>query len=129
VGVEHKFPVGSEVEATVISTVEFGAFVELEPGVEGMVHISELSQQRVGKVTDVVKVGDRKTLRVIQVDEEARRVKLSLKPAQAPGAETQQQSKPADRPAAKARPQKQGKLKGGMDKHGGLGMGLGDLKL
>lgn len=129
VGVEHKYPVGSEVEAKVISIVDFGAFVELEPGVEGMVHISELSDRRVGKVTDVLNVGDRKTMRVIQVDEEARRIKLSMKPVQsAQTAQAQEEEKqPARSPVKK--PQPKGNLKGGMDAHGGLGLSLKDLKL
>ncbi len=128
VGVQHKYPVGAEVQAKVISTVEFGAFAELEPGVEGMVHISELSDRRVGKVTDVVNVGDVKTMRVIQVDEDARRIKLSMKPAQSAQPAPEQEQQQAPRPTAK-KPVPKGNLKGGMDKHGGLGVGLKDLKL
>lgn len=128
VGAEHKFAVGNIVEAKVTSTPDFGAFVELEPGIEGMVHISELSNRRVGQVTDVLKIGDVEQFRILQVDEDNRKIKLSLKQVAEPA--------PAEAPAApdrkKSRKQAQkhkGNLKGGMDPHGGLGMGLGDLKL
>ena len=53
-------------------TTDFGAFVEILPGKEGLVHISKLSRQRVKKVTDVVRVGDEITVKVIKIDEQGR---------------------------------------------------------
>jgi len=84
VGAEHKYAKNSLVEATVRSTTDFGAFVEIEQGVEGLVHISELSPQRVDRVEDVLKVGDRKQFRVLDIDEEERKVRLSLKAVEHP---------------------------------------------
>ena len=59
---------------------EFGAFVEVLPGQEGLVHISELDEGYVAKVTDVVKMGDRITVKVIGIDEQGK-IRLSRKAA------------------------------------------------
>ncbi|MEM6757067.1 MAG: S1 RNA-binding domain-containing protein [Planctomycetota bacterium] len=80
-GAEAKYPPGEVVECTVKSTTDFGAFVELEPGIEGLVHISELDNRRVENVTDVLHVGDVKPFKVVELDETARKAKLSLKQA------------------------------------------------
>ena len=131
VGVEHKYKANSLVEAKVISTPEFGAFVELEPGVEGMVHISELAAGRVGQVTDVLKVGDTRQFRVLQVNEEDRRIKLSVKAVDNLPQEHAAFDHHSDQPHQKRKTAKvrRDDLKGGMDKHDGLGRGLRDLKL
>ncbi|MEN9826614.1 MAG: polyribonucleotide nucleotidyltransferase, partial [Pseudomonadota bacterium] len=59
---------------------DFGAFVEIKPGVEGLVHISQLAAQRVNKVEDVVKEGDEVMVKVIEIDRTGR-IKLSRKDA------------------------------------------------
>ncbi|MFW6059697.1 MAG: S1 RNA-binding domain-containing protein, partial [Phycisphaeraceae bacterium] len=84
VGTERKYEKGSVQPGKVLSTTDFGAFIELEPGVEGLVHISELSQQRVGQVTDVLKPGDENKFRVLEVDEENHKIRLSLKQVEHP---------------------------------------------
>src|SRR5262249_4439030 len=61
---------------------EFGAFVELEPAVEGLIHISELSPQRVRRVRDFVKEGQEVQVMVLSLDPAQRRISLSLKAAQ-----------------------------------------------
>ncbi len=63
----------------VVKIMEFGAFVELEPGLEGLVHISELSHRRVARTSDVVHEGDEIDVMVLAVDAEARRISLSMK--------------------------------------------------
>ncbi|MEM6334777.1 MAG: S1 RNA-binding domain-containing protein [Planctomycetota bacterium] len=80
-GAEAKYPTGELVECTVKSTTDFGAFVELEAGIEGLVHISELDNRRVENVTDILNVGDVKTFKVVELDESSRKAKLSLKQA------------------------------------------------
>ena len=77
--VADKYPVGSIVSATVMRTADFGAFVQLEPGVEGLVHISQLSRQRVAKTTDAVKPGDVVDVKVLDIDVENKRMSLSIK--------------------------------------------------
>ena len=58
---------------------DFGAFVELSKGVDGLVHISELSHERVKQVSDVVKVGQTVTVKVLSIDPATRRIALSIK--------------------------------------------------
>ena len=60
-------------------TTDFGAFVELEPGVEGLIHISEMDHQRIRKVTDVVNIGQEVQAQVLEVAPDRQRISLSLK--------------------------------------------------
>jgi small subunit ribosomal protein S1 len=78
-GVEHKYPVNAVARGKVTKLMEFGAFVELEPGVEGLVHISELSNKRVWRVADVVNPGDEVDVMVLSIDAAAQRISLSMK--------------------------------------------------
>ncbi len=73
------YPIGSEFEAPVVSLTKFGAFVRILPGIDGLVHISEMSNERVKDPADVVKVGDTVRVRLIGVDLEKKRVSLSMK--------------------------------------------------
>ena len=74
-----KYPVGRTVSGKVSRTTDFGAFIELEPGVEGLVHISELDHRRVKKVTDVLTVGQDVQIEVLEVAPDRQRISLSLK--------------------------------------------------
>ncbi len=76
----QKFSVGGTVKGKVVRTADFGAFVELEEGIDGLVHISELSDQRVKAVTDRVKVGQEVEARVLGIDPATKRISLSLRP-------------------------------------------------
>jgi len=100
--VKDEYPIGSIVEGEVSKTTNFGAFVKLPSGIEGLVHISELSDKPVEKVEDVIGVGDKKQFRIISLNQEERKLGLSLKlegkPAKAAS------SKPADKPVKKAAP-------------------------
>jgi small subunit ribosomal protein S1 len=80
--ISENYPEGSTVKGKVTRTADFGAFVELEPGIEGLIHISELSGQRVRRVTDVVQVGQEVSVVVLTIDKGQRRIGLSLKAAQ-----------------------------------------------
>jgi predicted RNA-binding protein with RPS1 domain len=75
----EKYPANSIVRGTVTNLMEFGAFVELERGVEGLVHISELSHKRVWRTSDVVKKGDQVEVLVLSVDADAQRISLSMR--------------------------------------------------
>jgi ribosomal protein S1 len=79
-----KYPHGTLITGKVTRLMDFGAFVELEPGVEGLIHISELSPTRVRRVIDVVQVGQEVQVMVLSVDREQRRISLSLKAALPP---------------------------------------------
>ncbi len=79
--IHDKYSSGRLIKGTVTRTMDFGAFVELEPGVEGLVHISELARNKVWRVTDIVKPGQEVEVKVLTVDAEARRISLSLREA------------------------------------------------
>lgn len=76
----QKFALGSKLQGKVVRTTEFGAFVELEEGIDGLIHISELSDQRVKAVTDKVKPGQEVEVRVISLDPVNKKIGLSMKP-------------------------------------------------
>jgi len=77
--VVENYPVGSVVSARVVRLVPFGAFVELEPGVEGLVHISHLADWHVAKPEDVIAEGQQINVKVLSVDDENKRIRLSLR--------------------------------------------------
>ena len=114
--VKDKLAVGMTTTGTVTRLADFGAFVELEPGLEGMVHISELSNQRIRTPSDVVKVGQEVSVRVLDLDAEARRVSLSMR--QQAGAGTGTKSAPAaveSSPTAPVKKKKRPELRGGLE--------------
>ncbi len=77
-----KYKIGDLIDGTVTKLVNFGAFVRVEEGLEGLIHISELSHQRVAHPGDVVKEGETVKLRIISLDSERHRLGLSLKQAE-----------------------------------------------
>ena len=77
----EKYAVGSIVDGKVVRMVPFGAFVELEPGVDGLVHISQISATRVARPEDVLTVGDFVKVKVLDVNPEAKKISLSKKEA------------------------------------------------
>ena len=74
-----KYPVGTVIESKVVGTPAFGAFVNILPGIDGLVHISQLSTQRVNAPTDVVNVGDTVKAVITEVDFDRKRVSLSIR--------------------------------------------------
>ncbi|MGO0122434.1 bifunctional 4-hydroxy-3-methylbut-2-enyl diphosphate reductase/30S ribosomal protein S1 [Desulfothermobacter acidiphilus] len=79
--VPEKYPVGSLVEVKVVRLAPFGAFVELEPGVEGLIHISHFADWHVERPEDVLKEGDVVTARVISYEPQEKKLRLSLREA------------------------------------------------
>lgn len=77
--VEEKYPVGSIVKAKTVRLAPFGAFVQLEPGVEGLVHISHLAERHVEKPEEVVKEGEEVDVKVLSVDRAEKRIRLSIR--------------------------------------------------
>ncbi|HOW72266.1 MAG TPA: S1 RNA-binding domain-containing protein [Phycisphaerae bacterium] len=108
--VETRFPLNTPTKGKVSRIMEFGAFVELTPGVEGLIHISELSDKRVKAVGDVVKEGEEVEVRVIRVDTKAQRISLSLRPA------PKIQEPPPAAPH-KPKPARKKPLRGGLSSH------------
>lgn len=77
--IEKTMPVGILVKGKVSKITAFGAFVELDSGIEGLIHVTELSDQAFGKVEDVVSKGDEVTAKVIKLDPEHKKIALSIK--------------------------------------------------
>ncbi len=77
--VEEKYPVGSVVLGKVVRFANFGAFVELEPGVDALVHISEISHKRIAKPSDVLAIGDEIKAKILDVKKDSKKIGLSIK--------------------------------------------------
>jgi small subunit ribosomal protein S1 len=128
--VETKFSTGSIVSGTVSKIMDFGAFVRLAAGVEGLIHVSELAHQHVARVAQIVSEGQEVQVKVLSVDAENQRISLSLKAVQAPPSadtsvdQTESEEDASEtRPARRSGPQKP--LKGGFDRRtGGEDLGL-----
>jgi len=115
-GVLESFEVQSLVTGTVTRLADFGAFVELKPGVEGLIHISELADRRVKSCGEVVQAGQEVETRIIGVDAENRRISLSIRQVAAPDADADQAA--AMQAAEEHKPKKRKKpLRGGLSSH------------
>ncbi len=79
--IDAHFKIGDVVTGTVSKITSFGAFVELKDGIDGLVHISQISEERIEKIKDVLKSGQEVTARVIKIDRDERRLGLSIKAA------------------------------------------------
>ena len=124
--VETKFSTGSIVSGIVSKIMDFGAFVRLAAGVEGLIHVSELAHQHVARVAQIVSEGQEVQVKVLSVDAENQRISLSLKAVQAPPSadasvdqtESESQDDASEAmPARRSGPQKP--LKGGFDRRTG----------
>jgi small subunit ribosomal protein S1 len=77
--VAQRYPLNTKINGTVSSVADFGVFVEIEEGIEGLIHISQLSNERVDKPSSLYKVGDKLEALIVQVDTRERRIGLSIK--------------------------------------------------
>ena len=77
--INERFHVGMQVDGVVVRTAAFGAFVEIAPGIDGLVHVSELSWEHVRRTDDVVKVGDKVKVEILDIDVTRQRIGLSMK--------------------------------------------------
>jgi small subunit ribosomal protein S1 len=113
--VKDRYALDTVVNGTVTRVVDFGAFVELEPGLEGLVHISELAPNRVRASSDVVKPGQEVKVRILEIDPEARRISLSIRKATEATPVAVSASATAGAPEPAKKPGKKRPLKGGLD--------------
>ena len=88
-----KYNEGEVVEGKITKTVDFGAFMEIEPGVEGLIHISQLSQRHVATPNEVVNAGDEVEAKIINIEPNERRVGLSMKELEDDNDQPQKQQK------------------------------------
>ena len=79
--VDERYQIGQNIKGTIVRMVSFGAFVELEPGVEGLVHISRLADFRVAKPEDVISAGQEVDVKVLDINKQDQRISLSIKDA------------------------------------------------
>lgn len=117
--IDKKYLPGQDITVKVVRLADFGAFVEVEEGVEALIHISQLSRKRVDKPADVLQEGQEVTARVLEVNPEQRRMRLSLsalepapEPEPAPAREEREAGKPeprGDRPERGERRERRGK--------------------
>jgi len=108
--IAQRYPKDAVVTGKVTRLAEFGAFVELEPGIEGLVHISEMSERRIRKPDEVVQAGSEVKVRVLNVDTDKRRLSLSLRPPPKPAPK-------GPEPAAREKAKRKRPLRGGLASH------------
>ncbi|MBR5229205.1 MAG: 30S ribosomal protein S1, partial [Firmicutes bacterium] len=77
--INEKYAVGQVVEGKVVQIKEYGAFVELEPGLDGLVHISEIAAKRVTNIADEISIGQAVSAKILEIDESKKRISLSIK--------------------------------------------------
>lgn len=93
--IEQKYPVGARVKGRVVNLVPYGAFIELEPGVEGLVHVTELSwTKRIAKPGDVLKVGQEVEAMVLGINREEQKISLGIRQLEANPWDTAEQKYP-----------------------------------
>ena len=106
-GVEQKLAKGDVVEGTVKRLTDFGAFVEVLPGIDGLVHVSQISHKRIENPKEALKVGQEVQVKVLEVNADAERVSLSIKALEErPAQEEQKEEKRAARPRRPKRQEK-----------------------
>lgn len=79
--IDVNYHVGEIVSGKVVQIKEYGAFVELEPGLDGLVHISEVAHKRVGNIADELSIGQVVNAKILDIDKERKRISLSIKEA------------------------------------------------
>ena len=107
---------GMIVRGEITKITNFGVFVQLEEGLEGLLHISELADEKVENPQDVVKSGEEIDVKILRVDTDDRKIGLSLKRAQWSGTEEEMAGEAGDDPGSPHEPKR-----GGMDDHGAMG--------
>ena len=101
-GADEKYAIGNEVTGKVARMTDFGAFIDFEPGVDALLHVSQISRERIEKPSDVLKVGQEVTAKVVDFNSEDKKISLSIKAlltAEAP-APAEEEAAETDEPAA-----------------------------
>ena len=88
------------IKATIVSITEFGAFAQIIPGVDGLIHISQISTERVADINTVLKVGDVVDVKIIDIDDEKNRVSLSIKALSEDAPKSEEDAPAEDAPSA-----------------------------
>lgn len=88
--IDEKYEVGQVVTGKVVQIKEYGAFVELEPGLDGLVHISEIAHKRVNDISEELTVGQEVNAKILEIDKDKKRISLSIKATTAPEEEAEE---------------------------------------
>lgn len=96
--IDEKYHAGDVVKGKIVQIKEYGCFVELEPGLDGLVHISEVSHKRVGNIHDELSIGEIVTTKILDIDKERKRISLSIKEMIDPNAPEPVKEVPAEEP-------------------------------
>jgi 4-hydroxy-3-methylbut-2-enyl diphosphate reductase len=92
--IDEKYQVGQIITGKIVQIKDYGAFVELEPGLDGLVHISEIAYKRVTNIADEISVGQEVTAKILEIDKDRKRISLSIKETLEPPA-YQEEAAPA----------------------------------
>lgn len=135
--VNDNYKAGEIVKGKVVRQSDFGAFVELEPGLDGLVHISQISWQRVEKVSDALSIGDEIDIKILEIDAENRKINLSIKETlERPERPRREERESSSRPRAERRPSRAARSENFsqgaatetiMDDKGPTGVNIGEL--
>lgn len=85
--IDEKYQIGQVISGKIVQIKDYGAFVELEPGLDGLVHISEIAYKRVTNIADEISVGQEVTAKILEIDKERKRISLSIKETLEPPAQ------------------------------------------
>ena len=87
---------GTVIDAEIVSLTDFGAFARVIPGIDGLIHISQIADRRIEKPSDVLKVGDKVQAKIIGIDFDKKRVSLSIRALLEPAAEDEAEETEAE---------------------------------
>ncbi len=96
ISAETKYAVGNVVEGVVARMTDFGAFIELEAGIDALLHVSQISKEHVEKPADVLKIGQEITARVVEFNKDEKKISLSVKALEAPEKEAEDNEAPEE---------------------------------
>ena len=97
---KNQYPVGTDCEVEIVGLTQFGAFARIIPGIDGLIHVSQISNERVEKPQDVLSVGQKVRVRITAIDFEAKRISLSMKALLADQPAEEASEEAAEEPAA-----------------------------
>lgn len=120
---ENEYKVGDVVEGEVVNLLDFGAFVRIASGVEGLIHVSQISPEHVEKPSDVLNIGDKIEVKILEINPEERRISLSRRALIEPEKPVQEEKKAERKPA----PKKKAPQREEAPSQDSFGSNLGDL--
>ena len=89
--IDDKYQVGQVISGKIVQIKDYGAFVELEPGLDGLVHISEIAHKRVTNISDEISVGQDVETKILEIDKDKKRISLSIKETLEPPVYTEEE--------------------------------------